>query len=510
MDHKILLAKSITLLYLESKIRDKIENSTELVRSVLENVQVSEIGVGLNTSRETILALKTTILEMCSNPLDHEYDRHVLIQRVKLNTENDEKLYEAIVHGLDDTLTEEQIKKMIGLIRGSIRHHFREEKIAEVLNKASYAFKYQREKIADTSKFLDDLELELAPLRATAEIKDPAIITEVDIGDDDHMHQLFGQVITTAEGGCVCPTEIPDLNDMLQGGFRVGLSVIGALQHKYKTGFTLSIFSQIAQTSIPRNRDPNKKPLMLRISFEDDMTNNLQFLYQYLRFSETREPVSVRNVSKEEMGSYVKSKLQVNGYHIKMIRVDPSQWTYKSIFNKIMEYEAKGYVVEVLMLDYLHKIPKTGCLQSGPMGADICDLFNRVRNFCCAKDIIGITPHQLSTEAKQLIRNGVPEDQFVNEIAEKGFYEGTKQLDQIVDLEIYIHLFRHNGSWWLAVRRGKHRIPTILDDDAKKYFLLRFPKAMPIPAYRPGDEIGIRKLPSVASNVSEDLFNLVA
>ena len=58
---------------------------------------------------------------------------------------------------------------------------------------------------------------------------------------------------------------------MLQGGFRRGqFSMIAALQHKYKTGFTLSILSQIAMYTKPYMKDSFKKPLLLRISFEDN------------------------------------------------------------------------------------------------------------------------------------------------------------------------------------------------------------------------------------------------
>lgn len=71
-----------------------------------------------------------------------------------------------------------------------------------------------------------------------------------------------------------------------------------------------------------------------------------------------------------------------------------------------------------------------------------------------------MTPHQLSTGAKQLVREGHTSD-FVKEIANKGYYAGSGQIDQEVDLEIYIHIVKFNGYSWLTVQRGKHRIPGI-------------------------------------------------
>jgi len=73
------------------------------------------------------------------------------------------------------------------------------------------------------------------------------------------------------------------------------------------------------------------------------------------------------------------------------------------------------------------------------------------------RKITFITPHQLSTDAKQLIRDGKEAGNFVKDIAGKGYYAGSKQIDQEVDIEIYIHIVHFNGRSYLTVQRGKHR-----------------------------------------------------
>lgn len=509
MDSKLLLAKSITLLYRESQLTDKSENSCDLVRTVLENVQVSEIGIGMTGDREVIMALKSTILEMCGMPQDHIYDSTELLQRVRLNCHNDEKLYEGIRQGIEAEMADASLKRSVVNMRLSINNHFKEQAISDLLNKASAQFKFGREKIKDPNQFITELIAQLEPLQMNSSGKDPALMSEIDIGDDNSMREAFTEMKRINNGVKVYRTGWKDLNDMLQGGFRPGeTTVISALQHKYKTGFTLSLFKQIAQYNNPHTTDPNKKPLLLRISFEDSAVSNLQFLYQNLKFNEQQHLASIENIDTDEMTGYVKEKLQINGFHIRMIRADPTQVTYKWICNKIIELEAQGYVIEVLMVDYLMLVPTTGCITSGPSGTDMRDMLRRMRNFCAAKNIAFITPHQLSTEAKALIRGGLPEDQFVKEIAEKGFFAGSKQLDQEIDLELYIHLFKHKGETFLAVQRGKHRLPTIIPDEYK-YFLLKFPKGAPIPDDVLADEkISFRRLGAVPSNTSEDLFKL--
>lgn len=82
-----------------------------------------------------------------------------------------------------------------------------------------------------------------------------------------------------------------------------------------------------------------------------------------------------------------------------------------------------------------------------------------------------ITPHQLSTEAKQLIRDG--RQDFVKEIAEKGYYDKCRTIDNEVDIELYIHIEKLNKKSYLTIQRGKHRVPTIIPDELK-YIVLPF------------------------------------
>jgi hypothetical protein len=153
-----------------------------------------------------------------------------------------------------------------------------------------------------------------------------------------------------------------------------------------------------------------------------------------------------------------------------MLRVDPTQWTYRSICNKVLEYEAEGYEIHVLMLDYLAMVPTTGC-SIGPMGSDLRDMFRRLRNFTNPKKITLITPHQLSTEAKMLIRDG--RQDFVKDVANKGYSDKCRTIDNELDLEYYIHIEKVNGVSYLTFQRGKHRGVGIIPD-SRKYFVLQF------------------------------------
>lgn len=456
MDTKLLLVKSATLLYRESLIQGKTDNSSELVRTVIESIKLTDVNIGVNHDRDILAALKQTALEMCANPQDHIYEKEDLLQRLKLNTGEDEKLYEAFVQGIDPDLNESSLKRTVVNIRKTINNHFREQKIEELLSKASYTFKHARDKIRNVNQWVSEVVGQLEPFQLDTTSKDPAIISEIDTRNTKDVVGVFDSIKDASSGISILQSGWQAINRMLQGGFRRGEQwVIGALQHKWKTGFSLSLFMQFALFNVPVMKDPTKKPLLLRISFEDTLKLNFQFLYQALKENETGECPNINGLSSEEMAEYVQKALAVNGYHTYFMHVNPSLWTYKDICNKVIELEADGYEVHLCMLDYLLKVPTTGCDQ-GAMGHDIRNMYERTRNFMNAKDILMITPHQLASSAKMRVRDGMPD--FVKSLVGEGHYAGCTQLDQVVDGELFIHIEIEGKVSYLTVQRGKHRI----------------------------------------------------
>lgn len=474
MNDKHLLINSITLLYRESKLPALGDRSTTLVRNILTTIKLPETALTFNPEAEQLAGLKQFALAMASDPQDHEYEINELLQRSKMIAGEDLTLYEILKEVFTTELNETGLKRNVTNLRRTLQNHFREEKIKDIIHKAGVQIKFNRETIVDMRQYVAELCAALEPYQQDVVTKDPAIVTTVNFNNKESLSTVFEDVRKQANGSSILRTGWQGINRMLRGGFRRGEEVlISALQHNFKTGFTLSLFKHFALYNVPEMIDPTKKPLLVRISFEDDLASNMRFLYSSLKENETGLAVTDEEFDKmtsDEISEYVMEKMKVNGYHIEMIRVDPSQWSYIHICNKLLEYEADGYEVHVLMLDYLFLVPTTGCSQ-GPHGHDVRDLFRRMRNFTNPRKITLITPHQLSTDAKQLIRDN--HSDFVKLIANKGYYAGSKQIDQEVDLEIYIHIEKVNGKSWLTCQRGKHRLPGITPEE-DKYTVLPF------------------------------------
>ena len=502
-DNKLLLVKSITLLYRESLLQEKESNSADLVRTVLGTIKLPEVSLTINQERECLAGLRDTALYMCGQALDYTYEKEDILQRLKINCQNDDRLYEAFVQGIDKEMDEGSLKRTILGIRKYLNDTFRENEIVEMVRKANNQLMFNRDQIKDIRQFVQQLSSELEPYQIEANRKDPAIVGSVDIGDVSAMTAVCEAIQDLGNQTTVLKTGWQDLNVMMQGGIRRGECItIQALQHNYKTGFSLTIFKQIAVYNTPILDNPAKKPLLLRISFEDSLQMNIQFLYQNLYENENGGVTpDITKVTPADMAKYVQERMQATGYHVKLLRVNPSEWTYKDIQNTVLEYEANGYEVHLLMLDYLPMIPTTGCDQ-GPAGHDYRDLVRRMRNFCSAKRIALVTPWQMSTDAKMMVREG--RSDLVKQVAGMGYYAGSKQIDQEVDLELVIHIERFNGAAFLTVQRGKHRIPTIISD-SDKYLVLPFPERGSIPDDLKGPRIARRKIGGGVIGTSEEV-----
>lgn len=472
MDNRLLLVKAVTLLYRESLLPNDIESAKELVRTVLDDIKLSPIDITINHERDILASLKQTALEMCDNPNDHIYELPELLTRLKMNTGNDEQLYDTIVQSLDSDLSESSLKRTVSNIKKSISNHFKESKISEILTNATNNFRYKRDKIKNVNQFVADVCGKLEPFQLDSSVIDPAIISDVDTSDVKGLSDMFSTIKKSNSGQSALRTGLQGLNKALGGkGFGRGEEwVIGALQHQFKTGFSLMIFKGVALHNTPVLTDPTKKPLLLRISFEDSLKLNFQAIYQSLKENETGEMPSIHGVTEEEMALYVQTKLGVNGYHTRFMHVNPSLWTYRDVCNTIIKLEAEGYEIHMCMLDYLLKLPTTGC-DTGPMGHDIRNMYERIKNFMMARNITVITPHQLSPDAKRLARDS--KTNFVKSMVGGGYYSGCTQLDQVVDGELFINIEEVNGESYLTVQRGKHRgiEQTPIED---RYFVYKF------------------------------------
>lgn len=479
MNNKVdILIKCIVLLYRESELQDPSnDRSKDLIKTVINTLNV---GKGSLIGGESIIIedLKHLITDMLNNP--DNYDKLNLLQSLELILKDKENILKIVDKNINLESSPAGLKRSILSMRNHLSNFYKETEIGNIIKKASYQITTNN---IDTSiqEFTTTLITNLEALTVSTRTKDVGIVDEVDMHDDESVGKTMDTVKKLAEENGKMITGWKSVNRMLNGGFRKGEQwVVSALQHNYKSGFMQSLFVQLATLNKPDMVDANKKPLIILFSFEDDVSIISEFIYRYIYFNENKVLPDMSTLTGKEVGNYISKKLSVNGYHVKILRINPSEWTYKHMFNKTLEYEAEGYEIHAVLIDYLSKLPTTGCITSGPSGTDVRDLFNRVRNFYGSKGILNITPHQISTEALQLVRSGITGFDFINELANKNYYSESKQIPQVVDGEIYLSKGKKDKKWALFIGKGKHRTPVITPDEDKQT-MLWFPKDAPIP-----------------------------
>ena len=479
-----ILVASIVLLYREREngIKDDA-NSSELIRSI----------INLNKPKKKDFAydgevgdldndITSFVTKMINEPSSYD-DLTTLLGELKIIFRNNLVYYESIKDQLNTEMTEGGKKRSISTLRNKLLTYYNETLLIQQLNRLSFNLsngKIEKSVQEDVMKILPELEA----LCKKTKTNDPGLMDTLTLSSTEEIKTIQSKLLEEKQEGGVLKTGWVQLNKMIDGGFYKGeTTMICALQHSYKSGFTQSLTMQLARNNTPRVKDATKKPAIMYISLEDDMEKILKFMYRYLYYNENRElpdgtEHDITAISPEAIKEYINSQIGITGYEVILLRADPALWTYHNIISTVNKYEALGYEIHALLIDYINKLPTIGCVQ-GPAGVDIRDLWNRLRNLCSAKRIALLSPTQISTEGKTLIRNGVSPLNFVKEIAGKGYTEGSKQIDQVVDLEIYLHKAYQNKKPVLTVQRGKHRGHPIIDDN-DMYFILPFPPKAPI------------------------------
>lgn len=468
MDPKLLLVKLVTLLYKESLLPN-VPSSGDLVREIVQSIKMPDAGVDFDRSRDTMVSLRGTVLWMCES-INEGFNLSSLLQRIRVNTGEDEGIYYAVEQGLPKpgSFDPDELKKEIIEIHRELRAFQNQEKATEVIKKASTTLMFNGDTV-DWRTFVADLYSQLEPFLTVSKEKPEGLIAELDVNDIEGTAEILKQAGDEISLDGILPVPWQGMRRMLgdhQGIRRGETVVLGALQHQHKSGVARGmLMAPCLYVNKPWMLDPNKKPLILHISTEDDITKNILDLYKALKENETGEFCDIRawlNIEDpehqaemiREAARYISAQMTSRGYNFKMMRFNPSELTFRGYFDLIQKLEAEGYEIHLVVLDYLAMMSKKGC-DEGPTGANIRDLWRRMRNFHTARSIAFISPHQLSTEAKALYRGGI--EDFVKEIANKGYYDGCRTLDQEVDLEIYFHIVIMNGKSYLTMQRGKHR-----------------------------------------------------
>jgi len=480
-----ILIDAILLLLKESKVH-------------MENSSVNKIRnlLGLKTNKndkwvlgdEDVTSKLINIINELLDNIEHEEPINVdsVLRRIRLEIVEDDELTgddslkETIVGMLESAKIQKSFDEEmndINTLSRSLTIFFTREKLKNVCKNVN--LELTRNKTRNPYKTMTSLLTELDNLSTTATDIDEEILefSSEDVHDDKKMNELTN----TIKKKHIFRTGYIDYNLMLQGGIRVPEAKINAaLTHNYKTGWILSVWVSILLYNKPKPTE--KKPLAVWFSMEDEVIDIMAFIYRQIMVTETGKVVDYPDMDPKELLRWVNKRLTANGWNVKIVRIkNPSDYTYRDLINKVKKYRAAGYDIQACVTDYADKLSTEGIKSTGPVGSDKKELVRRLRNFFSSIDCWWDTPWQLNPAAGDLRKSGVEDSDFLNYVHNRGYYQGVTTLGNEMDLEIFTHIVKtKNNGDWLHIRRGKHKIPSIVN---KKYqsMYLPFPSDGPIP-----------------------------
>jgi hypothetical protein len=478
---KQLLVSCITLLCLEHREDSPASASTELISEVLETIQVKETTIDSDHGRQTFLEMRRLVQDLNSKtPVEFPSTMEVL-QHVQVVCREETYLYEAVAMAVNEIMPDGQsVMRRVNEKRNGLRAYLNDNMINKIMREYSQKLLFSQAGSTNSIALIREMNEKLDPyVKARDEARHPAEIGTLDFDDPESVAKYFDAVKDTMSTEGAFKTGWKGLNRMLGklGAMRRGEFILGGgLQHNFKTGFALTVFAHVALFNKPFMRDKNKKPMLLFVTLENELSDNLLILYKYLMENETGEAVDETQINTAEAVAYITARLQETGFKIMLTRFDPTDFSIAGFTNWLDGIQARGYELQYLCVDYLNMLPKTG-LDAKVAGDDIRLLFRRMRNYTAPRGITFFSPHQLSSDALQLMRENV--EDFVKVVANRGFYDGCRRLGQEPDLELIFHIVKVGGKSYFTIQRGKHR--NNVTAEADQYCVLPFAPIGTIP-----------------------------
>lgn len=491
---KQLLVSCVSLLCMEHRNGVATSPSTELIKNVVMTLPLGDGTIDLDHGRQTYLELKKFTLLLNNLQPDEFPSESEVLQQLQVVCREETYLYEAVANLLFEPVgnINELIRK-IHSYRRNLQSYLNDKQIQDILKEYHHKLAFKPGSVTDVVGLVTEMGSKLDPLvSAKAKQRHPAMMGSMDFSDTESVVENMASVKQTLSTDGAFRTGWKSVNRMLGkvGAIKRGeFGIIGGLQHNFKSGFMLSLFVHFCLFNRPFLRDKARKPLIVFITFENEIPDNLLWIYKYLKENETGQPVIDSEIDINEAADYVAARLRETGFEIKMERFDPTDFTASGFTAFLDGLMAEGYEVQMLIIDYLNMLSKSG-LDAKVAGDDIRLLFRKVRNYTAPRGIACLTPHQLSTDALQMTRDGTSD--LVKAIANKGYYDGCRRLGQEPDLEVSIHIVRVNGKAFLTMARGKHRNTVTPEKD--QYVCLPFKDVGTIPWDIDGDEdISVRQ-----------------
>lgn len=445
------------MVYLSRLTNDSNPDIASLCATVLSNISVGTTTMGNGSDGDITMGLQDT-LEWLLSSSDTKITPIDLSTRIRINCHQATHYIEIVQDAVDckhDTPDEiADISKRVNNTMSEIKAELSSNKLAKIMKDANRKLSRGGEYM-DKSEFINTVFKELEDVKSAIRGKVDVLEAGLDFDKIDAVEKFIEDAVRNVSTEGVLKTGLVGLNRAMHfGGFPRGYFInFAALTHNYKTGMLVDLFRMIAMHNKPMLWDETKKPMLLRISFENRIEQDILKMYKDIYEPETGEKVDLAKLNIGDAAKYLQDKLSVNGYTCKMLFFEAHDFSADAVIDVLQAYIDDGYEIHLLDLDYLELFAKND--KSVREDTAITNAILRIRGFCFPRGITVLSAHQLSTEAQELARQGTTN--FVDRVRTGGWYMNCKSLHQKLDTEFVMHIITVGDRSYLTVARGKNR-----------------------------------------------------
>ncbi|ASU03589.1 putative DNA helicase [Erwinia phage vB_EamM_RisingSun] len=459
MSNLLILVKILTAIYQVKRINDKtlLNELLDLLQTV--PISSSEVFIQDKKTEEDIRATIDWILEQ---PDDEPIIKSMLMQRVMDFTANAPELKTSIELGLEDVASEERIRQIIYKHIKEIRRNATDSSFSKNFKKTIKEFHF-----GDVKKFKKEDWIKLSDLIQEKindnfnEDKQTEVVGTVTSDDPKSFESVISQAKSEASLDGILKLGMQGLNKALEpdGGLRrAKFYLFNALTNRGKS-FTLGhVLASVGLYNKPLLRDKSKIPTVVLDSAEDSLDLIIVRMFKLFCVAETGELKDFMTCTAEEIINTIVNGFKKNGWCLIINQIEPNKDNFYKFCDRIRKLELKGHEVILLAYDYLAMMELEG-MTGDTKGDKLQMLYRKVRSFTMARGICFVTPHQLSPEAKKILRESDDESEvyFGREVAGKSMTETSTKLTNEVDVEITIHVAKTDLKNYWTFSIGKQR-----------------------------------------------------
>lgn len=461
MGHLLMLVKVMTCFYHAKKLKDRALLNE--LADVLDSIKTPNTDVFIQ-DRKIDNEIRSTIDWIVEQPDDETIIKSMLLQRVYAFVKDAPELKELIEVGLEDLPTEERARQIIYKHIEEIKKEQETGKINEGLKKRLKDFHFKELRTFQKSDWLDLLDLVQNKINhAYNEEKQSEVVESVDGDNKDVFIEIIERAQRESGEGGVFKLGLQGINRGLgpdQGQRRGKTYLWNALTSR---GKSLMMGHAIASVGLynkaqPMLRNKTKIPTIVLDSAEDGIELILNRMYRLISVAKTGKYVPFEERKAEEIYETITTAFIENGWFFIFNQIEPNKDNYHNLCSRIRKLELRGHEILYYVYDYLAMMELDGIV--GDSKSDRLQiLLRKTRAFMVARGICFNTPHQLSPEAKKLLRESDDDAEiyFALMVAGKSMTETSTKLTNEVDAEITIHVAKTSTGSYFTYAIGKIR-----------------------------------------------------